>query len=182
VVEQAVLQGGGGDAGPAAHHVGAVRAGVALPDQNLGGESPFEVPSGPVQEFLRLSRGQAEHQAQVHVVPAVQLERLHLLGIHARDRLPGHQPGIGVTVVRAGRRLIGIGGRNRLASATFPASQGIEPQAEPFVAKQAPDLRGPHHQRVTHRDLRILAIPEQAPAVAEEPVAVGVEEFWERIG
>jgi hypothetical protein len=51
---------------------------------------------------------QAEHQAQVHVVPGVQFEGLHLVGRHARDRFPGHQPRIGVIGVREGSRLVGI--------------------------------------------------------------------------
>jgi hypothetical protein len=42
-------------------------------------------------------------------------------------------------------------------------------------------LRGSDHQRIAHRDLRVFAIPEQAPAVAEQLVAVGVKEIRERI-
>jgi hypothetical protein len=38
-------------------------------------------------------------------------------------------------------------------------------------------LRDSDHQRIAHRDLRGFAIPEQATAVAEAPVAVGAEEF-----
>ena len=57
----------------------------------------------------------------------------------------------------------------------------MEPQAEPFVANQAADLRGTDYQRIAHRDLRVFAIPEQVPAVAEQLVAVNVEEIRERI-
>jgi hypothetical protein len=45
---------------------------------------------------------------QVHVVPGVQFEGLNLVGRHARDRFPGHQPRIGVIGVREGRRLADI--------------------------------------------------------------------------
>jgi hypothetical protein len=45
---------------------------------------------------------------QVHVVPGVQFEGLNLVGRHARDRFPGHQPRIGVIGVREGSRLVGI--------------------------------------------------------------------------
>jgi hypothetical protein len=57
----------------------------------------------------------------------------------------------------------------------------MEPQAEPFVANQAADLRGSDHQRIAHRDLRVFAIPERAPAGAEQLVALGVKELRERI-
>jgi hypothetical protein len=73
------------------------------------------------------------------------------------------------------------GGRNRLAPQTFRTGQRIEPQAEPFIANHEPDLRGSDHQRIAHRDLRVFAIPEQAPAVAEQLVAAGVKEIRERI-
>jgi hypothetical protein len=45
-----------------------------------------------------------------------------------------------------------------------------------------PDLRNSDRQRIAHRDLRVFAILEQAPAVAEEPVTVDVKEFGERVG
>ena len=63
----------------------------------------------------------------------------------------------------------------------FEGLNRIEPQAEPFIANQEPDSRGSDHQHIAHRDLRIFAIPEQAPAVAEQLVAVGVKELRERI-
>jgi hypothetical protein len=80
VLEHPVAQGGGGGAGPAAQQRSAIRAGVALPDQYLGAQGPFQVPARPVQERLHLGRGQAEHEAQVHAVPGVQSEGLNLVG------------------------------------------------------------------------------------------------------
>jgi hypothetical protein len=61
-----------------------------------------------VQEAPAPRRGQAEYQAQVHVVPGVRFEGLNFVGGHARDRFPGHQPRIGVIGVREGDRLVGI--------------------------------------------------------------------------
>jgi len=37
-----------------------------------------------------------------------QFEGINLVGRHARDRFPGHQPRIGVIGVREGDRLVGI--------------------------------------------------------------------------
>jgi hypothetical protein len=47
--------------------------------------------------------------------------------------------------MRRGNRLVGIGGRYRLAVQAFRASQRIKPQDEPFVAHQTADLRGGDH-------------------------------------
>jgi hypothetical protein len=94
---------------------------------------------------------------------------------------PGRQPRIGVIGVREGSRIVGIAGRNCLAPRTFRTGQRVGPQAEPFIANQAPDLRGGGHQRIAHRDLRVFTIPEQALAVAEQLVAAGIKELRKRV-
>jgi len=61
------------------------------------------------------------------------------------------------------------------------ACQGVRPRPEPFIASRAPGLLG-GDQRIAHRDLCVFAIPQQAPAEAEEPVAVGAGEIPKRVG
>jgi hypothetical protein len=128
--------------------------GTSCSNPNLGAQGPVQVPARPVQERLHLGRGQAGDEAQVHVVPGVQFEGLDLVGGHARDRFPGHQPRIGVIGVREGRRFVGIAGRNRLAPKTFRTGQRVERQAEPFIANQAP-ICAVATTSASHRDLRV---------------------------
>ena len=47
---------------------------------------------------------------------------------------------------------------------------------EPFAVNLPPILRGNGHQRT----VRVCGVPRRTPAVAEEPVTMGVEEFRER--
>jgi hypothetical protein len=93
---------------PAAHHLGAVRAGKAAPaNQDLGAEGPFQALPGAVKQRLGVFGGKTERQAQVHVMPAAEIERLTLIGRHTHNRVPCHQPGIGITLAGPGGRLIG---------------------------------------------------------------------------
>jgi len=115
-------------------------------------------------------------------VPAGQFERFNLVGVHARDRVPGHQPPIGVMLVLACERLVGFRGGNRGAPAAFAPGQGVKPRAEPLRAGQASGLPGGDNHCVAHRRLRIFPIPEQEPAIAEQAVPICVDETGERIG
>ena len=183
VLEHAVPDFGRHRARPAAHHLGAVRASVAAPaDQDLGPESPFQVLPGPDQQHLNVLGRQAEDQAEVDVVPAAQIERLLLVGRHARHRVPRHQPEIGVALAGPRGRLVGERRLHRAAPAALRAGQRVKPRTEQLGVRQAPDVRGGNKKRVAQCDLRHFAIPEDLPAVPEEPVTVGVKELGQRTG
>ncbi len=181
VLEHPVPDRRGRDARPGAHHPGAVRAGPAPADQDLRRDGEFQILPGPVQQSPYLGGRQAEYQAQVHFVPAGQLEGLNLRRVQARDRVLGHQPAVGVILLRPGDRVVGVPGGNCLAPAALAAGQAVKPRAEPFIAGQASGLRGGDNQDVAHRGLCVFAIPEQTPAIAEEAVPVCVDKLPERI-
>lgn len=97
---------------------------------------------------------------------------------------------VGAVVARGSvRRRTGTPTRTSRAPGARPPRAGDIPHGPVSRAtgravhrNQAPGLRSSDHQRAAHRDSRVFAIPEQAPAVAEQPVAVSVKEFRERIG
>ena len=162
VLEHPVPDHRGGDARPAGQHHGAVRAAVASGHHDLGGERLLKVPPGLVQQRLDVRGRQAEDQTQIDLVPAVQLEGLKLIGGQARHRVPGQQPRIGILPLRLDGWLVCVAGRNRGTQTTFGPRQAVKPRAEPFIANQAPGMRGGDDQRIAHRDLGVFAIPQQA--------------------
>jgi hypothetical protein len=181
MLEHAFAQLGCHRARPAAHHLGAVRAGEAVPaHQDLGAEGLFQAPPGAVKQCLGVFGGQTERHAQVHVMPASEIERLTLVGGHAHNRAPRHQPGVGIALAGPGGRLIGEGRLDGTAPAAFRAGQRVKPRTEQFGVRQLRDVGLGDDERVAQRGLRDFAIPEHAPAVPEQPVTVCVKKLDKR--
>jgi hypothetical protein len=162
-----------------------VRAGGTAAGQGLRAERSLQLLPGPVQQAVGFPGRQAEDQGEVQVVPAGQVERLELGRVQAHRRVPGRQPAIGGRPARPGRRLRRGGRGDRLVPAAFRPGQRVQPRAERlrvFGIGQPGDVRLRDQERLPQRGLRQLAASQHAPAVAEEPVTVGVEEFGQGVG
>lgn len=97
-------------------------------DQDLGTERPVQVLPGPVQQRACVQGGHTEHQPELDVMAASEIQRLDLGRAHAGHGVPGHQPGIGIQLARTSRRLIGFSGRHRPSPTALDAGQRVEPR------------------------------------------------------
>jgi hypothetical protein len=87
-----------------------------------------------------------------------------------RVALPaGVQAVVGIIAATAHRRLVGVGRRNGPVLAARGPRERVEPRAG--------GTRRRREQGVAQGGLCGLAAPEHAPAVKEEPVTVGLEQF-----
>jgi hypothetical protein len=117
-----------------------------------------------------------EKRAEVHVVPAGKLQRFHLIGFHAGHRAPGKQPGVGVRLLRPGRRLIGVGWGNRPPATALHPGQPVQPGLKQFRIFGPHRLRVRDDQSVPQRNEGKIPIPEHKPAITEKPLRVSVKQ------
>lgn len=137
--------------------------------QHLGAERALQVQLRPVQQRLRLPRRQAEDLTEIHLVPGAELERLELGRFQADRRVPRHQAVVGIIAAKTHRRLVGVG----RGHGPVLAARGSRDRVE----LRSGGTRRRCEQGVAQGGLCGFAAPEHAPAVEEEPVSVGLEEF-----
>jgi hypothetical protein len=158
---------------------------AALARQQLCPQPLLQVPAGTAEQLLSRRLRGAEHQCELRrlqAVPCCQVERLAFGHRQFHDGIPRHETGTGITLIRAGRRLVCLRRGEPLPALAFHAGKCIEPQPQSPGVLQAGHMRLGDYEGVTGRDLGRVTIAQHEPAELEEPLAVGVKEVLYRAG
>jgi hypothetical protein len=164
---------------------GPPRALQAVPaDQDLRPQCAPERLPGAGQQFGGSGQRQAEDETDLrlrHAVAGIEVQRLPFQQVQGHDGIPRHDPQGSVRLFRSGNGLIGVTERWQRVKMTFGPRQREQPRPQRARVAQLGHPGAGLDERVTHRRLRGLAVPEREPAVLKQRLRVRVVQLPGRI-